>query len=213
MNRKNLSASLIAAMGLAAGAVALAQQPAETKPAGAPEFKLPPGWTQQDLQALIAAGTPGKMHEHLAAGVGAWSGKTTMWMVPDAEPMTSQCTSNVTSVMDGRYIKCEMTGSIPGMGPFTGWGIYGFDNVSQKFVATWIDNHNTGIMVGQGSLSADGKTLTWSYTYNCPITNKPAAIRDVETITGPNTKTLETFGVDPKSGKEFRMMRIEFTKK
>ena len=68
-------------------------------------------------------------------------------------------------------------------------------------------------MVGQGSLSADGKTLTWSYTYNCPVTSKPSVMRDVETITGPNTKTLETFGVEPKSGKEFRMMRIELTKK
>ena len=29
----------------------------------------------------------------------------------------------------------------------------------------------------------------------------------------PNTKTLEMFGTDPKSGEEFKMMSIEFTKK
>jgi hypothetical protein len=38
-------------------------------------------------------------------------------------------------------------------------------------------------------------------------------MREVETVTGPNSKTLEMFGTDPKSGKEFKMMRIELTRK
>ena len=100
-----------------------------------------------------------------------------------------------------------------GMGRFNGFGLYGFDDVSQNFVSTWIDSMGTGMMTGTGELSADGKTLTWSYTYNCPITKKPAPIREVETITGDNTRTLEMFGLDPRTGKEFRMMRIELTRK
>jgi hypothetical protein len=134
-------------------------------------------------------------------------------MVPGGDPVESQCTSTITSLMDGRYTKCEMAGEMPGLGSYNGIGIYGFDNVSQKFVSTWIDNHSTGIMNGVGELSSDGKTMTWSFTHNCPITKKPAIIREVETITGPDTKTLDMFGTDPKSGKEFKMMRIEFTRK
>ncbi len=38
-------------------------------------------------------------------------------------------------------------------------------------------------------------------------------MREVETITGPKTKTLEMFGADPQTGKEFKMMSIELTKK
>jgi hypothetical protein len=38
-------------------------------------------------------------------------------------------------------------------------------------------------------------------------------MRQIETNTGPNTKTLEVFGVEPKSGKEFKMMQIELTRK
>jgi hypothetical protein len=38
-------------------------------------------------------------------------------------------------------------------------------------------------------------------------------MRQVETITGPTTKTLEMTGADPKSGKEFKMMSIELTRK
>jgi hypothetical protein len=37
-------------------------------------------------------------------------------------------------------------------------------------------------------------------------------MREVDTVTGPNSKTLEMFGPDPKTGKEFKMMTIELTK-
>jgi hypothetical protein len=218
MNVKNLfAAASVAALGLVIVAGAIAQQSKDAtkdaQPAGTPQIKLPPGWTQADMQACLLAATPGKMHERLAKDVGVWQGTCTMWMYPGAEPMKNNATSTITAVMDGRYTKCEMAGEIPGMGPYSGFGIYGFDNVSQKFVSTWIDNHSTGMMTGTGELSPDGKTLTWSFSYNCPLTKKPTPMREVETITGPNTKTLEMFGPDPKSGKEFKMMSIELTKK
>jgi hypothetical protein len=215
--RKLLAPVLTAAITLGAigtwRAVA-ADPPKDAKPAAAqPEIKLPPGWTEADMQACILAGTPGKMQEHLAKGAGTWDGKTTMWMGPDTEPMKSTCTSTATSIMDGRHLKVEIAGDMPGMGPYRGLGLYGFDNVAGRFVSTWIDNQGTGIMTGTGELSADGKTLTWRHTYTCPITKKPAVMREVETTTGPTTKTLDMFGADPKSGREYQMMRIELTKK
>ena len=215
MNCKRLFApALIAVLGfVAAKSLVIAAPAKDSKPAGQPEFKLPPGWTEEDMKACIIAGTPGDMHKHLAKGVGVWEGKNTMWMVPGGDPMKSESTATVTLVMDGRFTKCEVTGDMPGMGPYHGVGIYGYDNVSKKFVSTWIDNHGTGIMNGVGELSADGKTTTWKYTVNCPITKGPVVMREVETITGPKTKTLEMFSADPKSGKEFKMMSIELTKK
>jgi hypothetical protein len=196
---------------IASNAVADASK--EAKPGAQPEFKLPPGWTLEDMQACMVAGTPGKMQERIVQGAGVWQGKTTMWMAPGSEPAVSECTSTVTPIMDGRYVKVEMEGDMPGMGPYHGFGIYGYDNVSKKFVSTWIDNHSTGIMNGTGELSSDGKTVTTKYSYTCPITKKPTVMTDVETITGPNTKTLEMFGTDPKSGKEFKMMSIALTRK
>src|SRR4051812_44509940 len=65
------------------------------------EMTLPPGWTMEDMQACTVAGTPGKMHEYLADGVGTWTGKSKMWMAPGTEAMTSQCTSKITSILDG----------------------------------------------------------------------------------------------------------------
>lgn len=175
------------------------------------EFELPPGWTEADMQACMEAATPGEMHAYLAEGVGVWEGESTMWMAPGAEPMESECTSTITSLLDGRYFKCEMEGDMAGT-PFNGIGIYAFDNVAQQFQSTWIDNCSTGIAVGKGERSYDGSTITWKYTYNCPVTEKPTTLREVETITGENTRTLTIFGVDPKSGKEYKMMEIDFTR-
>jgi hypothetical protein len=209
-----IAPTLVVVVGLAAamGAIAVADVSKDSPSAEQPEMKLPPGWTEEDMQACILAGTPGEQHEHLANSVGQWHGTTTMWMVEGAEPMESECKVTVTPMMDGRYTKCEWKGDMPGMGPYHGFGIYGFDNVSQKFVSIWIDNHSTGIMQGVGKLSPDGKTLSWEFTHNCPITKKPTVMREIETVTGPNTKTLEMFATDPKSGKEYKMMRVELAK-
>jgi hypothetical protein len=214
--KKILVSTFIAVVALAGvvASIAIAGPSKDAKaPAGQPEMKLPPGWTQADMQACIEAGTPGKMQALLAKDAGTWSGKSTMWMAPGAEPMQSESTCTITPIMDGRYVKLEMAGEMPGMGPFSGMGISGFDNVSQKFVSTWIDSQSTGIMTGTGQLSPDGKTLTWNYTFNCPLQKKPVTMREIDTTTGPNTKTLVMFGPDPKSGQEFKMMSIELTKK
>lgn len=209
MNRKNRLAITVFTVLAAAGSLAFAQAQKDKQP----QFQLPPGWTSADMQACTEAGTPGPQHQHLVQAVGVWQGKTTTWFAPGAEPITGECTSTITSIMDGRFTKCEMSGDMAGMGPMSGLGLYGYDNVSKKFQATWICSCGTGMMSGVGDLSADGTTLSWQYTHSCPITKKQTAMREVERRSGNDNFTLETFGVDPKSGKEFKMMEIAFTRK
>jgi hypothetical protein len=184
--------------------MAMAQQ----STAEAPPMQLPPGWTMEDMQAMMAAATPGEMHKHLQSDVGKWTCQTKSWMGPNTDPIESTGTSEVTPLMDGRFVKCEMKGEMPGMGPFNGLAIYGFDNITQKFTSVWLDNFATGMMKGTGKLSKDGKTLSWEYEGYCPLTKKPIVMREVETTIDANTKKLEMFGPDPKTGKEFKMMEI-----
>jgi hypothetical protein len=68
------------------------------------------------------------------------------------------------------------------------------------------------MMQGKGKLSDDGKKLSWDYKAHCPINDKPMSMREIETITGANSKTLEMWGEDPKSGKEYKMMSIKLTR-
>lgn len=207
MNRKTRSSILaFSVVVAAAGTFALAQSKDQ-------QPQLPPGWTEADMQACMEAGTPGAQHQRLTETVGVWNGKVTMWMTPGAEPAKSECTSTITAIMDGRFTKCEVNGDMPGMGPFNGFGIYGYDNVTQQYQSSWLSNCSTNIMVGTGKASSDGKTLTWTYTHSCPITKKPTTMREVERRTGKDSFTLESHGVDPKSGKEYKMMEIVFTRK
>lgn len=227
---KSKSLFAVAALAAIAGSLAFAQPEKKATPAAQPATKatpaqpdkkaaqpgadqLPPGMNPEDMAACMAAATPGEQHKFLAKGVGTWTGKCLMWMAPDTEPTKSECTSTVTSIMDGRFVKVENAGEIPGMGPFHGFGINGFDNVSKKFQSTWIDNCGTGMMTGTGELSSDGSTLTWKYNYNCPILKKPAVMREVEKYTGNDTMTLTMYMNEPHSGKEYKMMEISFTRK
>jgi hypothetical protein len=222
MNRKSWMNVGIAAlcMGTVVGSIAVAQpakdpkDPTKTKmPAGDKMPELPKGMTQADMEACMQAATPGPMHAWLAERVGTWSGKCKMWMGPDSEPVSSDCTTTFATAMDGRFVKSETSGEMAGMGPFNGFGLYGYDNVSQKFQSTWIDNWGTGMMTGTGERSSDGKKVTWDFTYNCPMTKKPCKMKEIETFSGKDSFTMEMHGTDPKSGKEFKMMEIAYTRK
>lgn len=172
-----------------------------------------PANPEADMQAYMAAGMPGDMHKWLAQSVGTWQAKNKMWMSPDAPPMENESVATTRMAMDGRYAITEMNGEMPGMGKFMGMGIMGYDNVSKKFVGSWIDNHSSGIMQGTGTLSADKKTMNWDYTFNCPITNKPTVMREVDHFPDNNTMIMEMFGKDPHTGVEYKMMRMEAKRK
>lgn len=214
MNRKSLivpACIVCAGFGALVGSFATAGTGHDAK-SDAPEMKLPKGWTPEDMQACIDAGTLGVNHLHLAKAVGTWEGKCTQWMSPDADPVTSECTSTVKTFLDGRYIHSEFNGEIPGFGPFKGFGLQGYDNVSKKFVASWVDNMGTGIMNGTGELSSDGGTLTWTYTVNCPIAKKPVTMKEIQRTT-EKAMSFEMHCTDPKSGKQFKSMTLELHRK
>jgi hypothetical protein len=228
--RHQLRASLAAVVALSATfAFAQSGSPTsnqkDTKPPAAPKAPaakpatppstgdLPPGMDPADMQAYMDAGMPGPMHAHLAKSVGVWEGKTMSWMAPDAPPTEGTCVSTITTMMDGKFVRSEIKGDIPGMGAFVGLGINGYDNVSKMFQASWIDNMGTGMMTGTGTLSADGKVLTWNMSFYCPITKKQCIMREVDTATGPDSMKLEMFGPHPKTGKEFKSMEIVLHRK
>jgi len=209
------SAAVVAILG---GSFAFAQQdskkpvkpemPAAAAAAQDHGMELPPGWTAEDMQACMMAGMPGEMQQMLVDGAGVWKGTCKMWMAPDTEAMENECTTVVTPILDGRYVTVEMTGEMPGMGPFKGMGINAFDNVSQKFQGTWIDSFSTQIMFGTGEINSARDTITWDFTYNCPIKKAPVKMREIQRNTGKDSMSLEMHTTDPKSGKEYKMMEI-----
>jgi len=215
MNR-SLRAPLFLTSGLVAiatlaGAIAFAQESKPSKPQDA--SSPPPGMSEADMKACMEAATPGTNHQKLLDKAGTWTGDQQMWSGSDATtPATSPTTWTMTSLLDGRYLKTEVTGDMPGMGPYHGAGVAGYDNVSKQFVADWIDNMGTGIMQGAGELSSDGKMLTWKYTFNCPITKKQQVMREIQKFNSADAMTVEFFCTDPKTGKDYKCMQAELKK-
>jgi hypothetical protein len=125
---------------------------------------------QQAMMAkMMKAATPGPQHAMLAKLAGDWTCSIKYQMDPKQPAQDAQSTSSITTLMDGRYIQETSSGQMMGA-PFNGMGLYGYDNVSGKFVSTWIDNMGTGIMSAVGSADASGKVINWVGTMNDPVT-------------------------------------------
>jgi uncharacterized protein DUF1579 len=164
------------------------------------------------MDKMTKAATPGPQHEILKKLAGDWNATVKMQMDPSQPAETSQSSSTVTTLMDGRYSQEVVSGNMMGQ-PFSGMGITGYDNVIGKYVSTWIDNMGTGIMTSQGTADAAGKVITWAATMSDPATGKVTKERMVTTITDDNHHTLEMYSTPPGAKKEMKTMTIEYTRK
>ncbi len=164
------------------------------------------------MDKMMKAATPGAQHAMLTKMAGEWTCTVKMQMDPSQPPQESQSTATITSLMDGRYIQEVDTGQMNGM-PFSGMGVYGFDNVSGKYVSTWIDNMGTGIMTSVGTADPSGNVITWIGTMNDPMTGKAAKSRMVSTVVDDSHHTFEMYGMPPGAKKEMKMMTIDYVRK
>jgi hypothetical protein len=197
MKFRNLTLALASLALLAATARADEKKPAE----GAP-----PGMSEADMKAMMAAGTPGPEHKHLASMAGDWTFTTTFWMAPGAPPQTSTGTMKAETMMGGRYLKETWNGDMMGM-PFEGQALMGYDNVAKKHYSTWIDSMSTGMMTSWGDCDQGMKSCTFSGKFWDPVSAKETTSRMQITWVDDNTFKNEMWGPGP-DGKEMKMMEI-----
>jgi hypothetical protein len=164
-------------------------------------------------KAWMEYATPGEMHKTLALYDGNWTGATTSWMENGAQPITSQSECINKMIFDGRYQHSTFKGSFMGM-PFEGMSIMGYDNAKKKFVSTWIDNMGTGIMHAEGDWNPSKKSIELKGKMTDPARpGKDCDFRETYTFIDANNHTMEMYGPDSKTGKEYKTMEIKFTKK
>ena len=164
-------------------------------------------------KAWMDYATPGDMHQMLAKSDGTWIGETTMWMENGGQPMTSKSEAINKMMFDGRYQISNHKGNFMGM-PFEGMSITAYDNAKKKFVSTWIDNMGTGIMQTEGVWNPSKKAIEFNGKMTDPTRpGKDCDVREVYTFTDDTHQTMEMYGPDSKTGKEFKTMEIKFTKK
>lgn len=93
---------------------------------------------------------------------------------------------------------------------FKGLAVEGYDNVKQKFVATWIDNMGTSVTVSEGAYDPASRTFTYHY--------------EMELVPGMKTKMRQTVKIEDanhhvydwyedRGGKEVKTMEVEYSRK
>lgn len=189
-----LAAAMCGVLGLAA--------PAMAQEKGAPA-------SDPMMDAMMKAGTPGPEHKVLESWVGTWSAKVKM-NVPGMPPAESNGTAVMTSVYGGRFVKEEFSADMMGM-PFQGTSYTGFDNVSKKFVGTWIDSMSTGIAQVEGTWDAASSTFKYEMTHNDPMTGKVKRSKMSVKVVDKNSHVAEFW--DEMEGKWVKTMEITYTRK
>jgi len=216
MRNHELTGALTAVVLSAVLAVpALGQEKQASKPEAGSEKK--PSAAEM-MARMMEFAKPGENHKHLQELVGTWSYAVKWWMSPDAPPMESTGTTVSRSVMDGRYVISEHTGSMQMPGDngkmmdmaFKGMAVEGYDNVKKKYVSSWIDNMGTGIMLSEGTYEPATKTLTYLAEYEVMPGVKTKA-RQVIKHLDKDHHTMAYF--EDRGGKEIKVMEISYSRK
>jgi hypothetical protein len=174
---------------------------------------------QEMMKQMMEMSKLNENHKMLADMNGTWNYTVKFWMNPDpnAKPQESKGTATRKSVMGGRYVVMDVTGKMqmPDQNgkmkdmQFKGMGVEGYDNVKQKFVASWIDNMGTGIQFSEGTYDPATKTLT----YTSEIEMMPGMkmpIRETLKIADKDHMMLEWF--ETHGGQEKKTMEINYTR-
>lgn len=190
------------ALALALPAAAIAAEPTTAEPAMSAE-------QQAMMDAWARAATPGAEHARLAEHfAGNWDVSMSFWMDHDAPPTTETGTATITPVFGGRQLRQDFKGSFMGM-PFEGSGYSGYDNVRQRYTATWNDNMSTATMLSFGDYDAATRTYTYTSEMADPMQDGALIpIREVVQIVDADHHVMEMF--EPHEGKEVRTMRLEY---
>lgn len=165
--------------------------------------------SEGDMQSWMEYMAPGAIHQMLAEIAGNWTAHTTMWMSPDAEPVKSEGSVSAEMIMGGRYLMMKHTGTMFGM-PFEGMSIEGFDNATKKFNSVWVDNFGTGMMTSTGTLSDDGKTISYVGYMVDPATGGNLTVRQIVHMNDDGSMNFEMYM--PHEGTEYKSMEIQFVR-
>ena len=166
---------------------------------------------QAMMEAMNSYMTTGEPHQQLASRAGEWTFHAKLWYAPGLPPEESDGKAEITSVMDGRYIVEKFEGVFMD-GPFKGFGIFGYDNLTQTYVGVWIDNFKTGIMRYDGAPSGDGKTIHW--TSDQPDFEKGTytKISSIDKILDDDEHIHTWYSTTPE-GEEYKFMELHYKRK
>lgn len=151
---------------------------------------------------------PGKMHQVLYKMVGKWNGKVKLRLQEGVPPLEFTTESFYEIIDNGLHLSGKTTGNIMGM-PFTGHEHFGYNNPTNKFFVTWIDNLGSGIQFLEGNYDETTKTFTYTGNTTDPLGQSVKITRTLKFLS--DTETHYEFFTE-QNGNKSKVMEIDFSK-
>lgn len=161
------------------------------------------------LAAQEPPATPGKEHALLKKLAGTWDLASNFPTAPGDEE-ESKGTEVARLQHGGLWLTTDFKGRMGGQ-PFTGTGTMGYDPRKKKYVSTWVDSRSSSILLFEGELSPDGKTLTMKGEVTDPSSGEKATLKTVADLEDDDRRTV-TFIIAGPNG-EFPFGEIVYTRK
>jgi hypothetical protein len=162
------------------------------------------------MQKMMTAANPGPEHAWLHEDVGSWRGTSKSWASAGGESMSMPAGFTVDTLLGGRFTSCRYAAKSEGMPDFEGFSITGYDLAARQFQTMWIDTYGTTMVTGSGQRSADGRTLTMTLTYFCPVRDRQATMWQEITRESPTRQTHRMWAEDLASGAKYLMMEAVY---
>lgn len=170
--------------------------------------KTPSADEKMMMEKMQQAGTPGAAHRKLDPLAGKFTVKSKMWMDPSKPPQESSGTSERTWVMGNRYLEERFQGEYGGQ-PFTGVGMFGYDNVTKKYFGSWYDSMSTSLTTTKGTMA--GNTIKYKGMMSDPMAGKEVPYTMTYKLVNNDTQTVEMWGAGP-DGKQMKWMEMTYTR-
>lgn len=162
------------------------------------------------MKAWQEYATPGNPHKMMADEVGTWNCDMTFWSEANGKPEKATSIAVIRMILGGRYQEADYKGTMMGQ-PFEGKSTLAYNNASEEYTTTFIDNMGTGMMVAMGKYDENKKSMELKGEMVNPVNGKKTPYREVYTIVDPKTRKMEMY--DVKNGSEYKSMEIVMTKK
>jgi hypothetical protein len=148
-----------------------------------------------------------KPHDQLKRLVGNWTTEMTSFYPNPEEPTVTKGKANFRMILGGNFVEQRFTGEVDGQ-KYQGIGVSGFDAAQGKYVGTWMDSLNTGIMHTEGTY--DVKTHSFTETSEMSTPGGKMKTKHVTKYVNANNFLFTMYMVTPDG--EQKIMEINYTR-
>jgi len=171
--------------------------------------KLPDNPQEENMAVGRRMPQPTREHQLLKEHVGTWKVACSFFTDPSRPPFEVEATETIEMLGEfwsRSYFRADMKAFV-----LEGSGTVGFDPGKGKWVSTWIDNAMPALFYFEGDLDEDAGMLEMTGSGPGPMTGGITTYRTVETVIGPDERTLDMYVTLP-TGDELRMFTYKYTR-